>query len=219
MISGGDASGKTAWRILIAGTGGQGVLTAARLLSEYFVEKGHEVVSGQLHGMARRAGAVQASVMIDAGISPVMRLGSCDCVLGFEPMEAVRAVPYMSSGTTVLMNQVPVIPSILGQRFARKKQQHDYPDLHVLAAAILGVTNRLHQFDATKPARDSGSIATLNSVMLGCMFAAELLPYRASEFWSTLTRRMSSSWIEMNQGAFESGKELGRQFRATERVG
>jgi len=50
VISGGDASGKTAWRILIAGTGGQGVLTAARLLSEYFVEKGHEVVSGQLHG-------------------------------------------------------------------------------------------------------------------------------------------------------------------------
>ena len=46
------------WRICIVGTGGQGVLTAARLLCDTFVERGHDVVSGQLHGMAQRGGGV-----------------------------------------------------------------------------------------------------------------------------------------------------------------
>lgn len=71
------------WRILIAGTGGQGVLTAARLLCDVFVEDGHQAVSGQLHGMAQRGGSVQSSVIIDCGISPVIPSGRADFVLGF----------------------------------------------------------------------------------------------------------------------------------------
>jgi hypothetical protein len=71
------------WRIAIAGTGGQGVVTAARVLCDAFVEQGHDVVSSQLHGMAQRGGSVQSAVMIGAppisswGSSPSRRHGPC----------------------------------------------------------------------------------------------------------------------------------------------
>ncbi len=92
------------------GTGGQGVLTAAKLLCAAFMERGHEVVSDQAHGMAQRGGCVQSSVMIDCGISPVIAQGTADFVLGFEPVETARALPIMAATTTVFMNTSPVIP-------------------------------------------------------------------------------------------------------------
>ena len=76
----------------------QGVLTAARALCEFFAERGHNVVSGQLHGMAQRGGSVQSSVVIDSGISPVIARGRADFVVGFEPAETVRALPFNMFG-------------------------------------------------------------------------------------------------------------------------
>ena len=102
------SSGRYGWRIVFAGTGGQGVITAARLLTQFFSRRGSQVVSGQLHGMAQRGGSVQASVMIDSGISPVMPTGAADCVVGFEPVETVRALSFMSPRTTVFMNTTSI---------------------------------------------------------------------------------------------------------------
>ncbi len=62
-------------KILMVGTGGQGVLTAVRLLSEVLVEQGHKIVSGQLHGMAQRGGPVQSSLMINSGSAPIIGNG------------------------------------------------------------------------------------------------------------------------------------------------
>ena len=72
-----DRSGR---RLVLVGTGGQGVLTAARVLCDIFVDRGHYVVSGQLHGMAQRGGSVVSTVSIDAGISPVIPSGKADVV-------------------------------------------------------------------------------------------------------------------------------------------
>jgi len=121
MASRGRQGGKSGWRVLIVGTGGQGVLTAARLLCDLFVDRGHDVVSGQLHGMAQRGGSVQSSVLIDCGSSPMIAKGRADVVLGFEPVETARALPFMSSRTVVYMNTNPVIPYTVGQQWVLSK--------------------------------------------------------------------------------------------------
>jgi indolepyruvate ferredoxin oxidoreductase beta subunit len=204
---------RSGWRILIAGTGGQGALTAARVLSEFMIEKGHDIVSGQLHGMSQRAGSVQSSVMIDCGISPVMASGTADCLLGLEPVEAVRALPFLSARTVVFMNTAVVVPFVLGQRFARKEGDADYPDVGRLIAHLRAVTDHVFPLDATDLALQSGSIRAINTVMLGCLFGSGILPHTSEEFWSAASGKMPPAWAKANTSAFQSGVTIGRESR------
>ena len=208
MSPGDGQTERAGWRILIAGTGGQGVLTAARLLCECFVELGHDVVSGQLHGMAQRGGSVQSSVMIDCGISPVIATGGADIVLGFEPVETARALPLMSSRTVVHMNTAPVIPYVLGQRAALKEGEAEYPDVAKLSDSIRAVASRVFTFDATGRALEVASAKALNMVMVGCLLGCASLPCTPGDFWDIAKGRMPPALVEANTRAFASGVEL-----------
>ncbi len=201
------------WRILIAGTGGQGVLTAARLLCECFAQLGHQVVSGQLHGMAQRGGAVQSSVIIDGGSSPVIPSGRADFVVGFEPVETARALPFVSRHTTVYMNTAPVVPYVLAQRAALKKEQAQYPDVQQLADGVRAVASRTFAFDATQRAARAGSVRALNMVMLGCLLGSGSLPCSAEDFWNIVAKRMPAALGEANTKAFRGGTDLAAELQ------
>lgn len=200
------------WRICIVGTGGQGVLTAARLLCDAFVDGGHEVVSGQLHGMAQRGGSVQSSVMIDCGTSPMMGSGRADFVLGFEPVETVRALPLMSSSTAVFMNTAPIIPFTLGQQTVLQKEEAEYPKIAELESAIRQTTDRLVSFDATQAALEAGSAKALNLLLLGCLLGTGQLPCTVEQFWDTVNRRMPHVLVQASVQAYNRGVALGKKF-------
>ena len=209
---GNGSTHRAGWRIVFAGTGGQGVITAARLLTDFFAGRGFQVVSGQLHGMAQRGGSVQASVMIDCGISPVIPAGAADCVVGLEPVETVRTIPYMSEKTTVFLNTTPVVPYILSQLAARGEGDAGYPSLEYLQGHIRSVTSKLFVLDATELARGAGMVRTLNIVMVGCLFGSGLLPATPEEFVETVMKTVPSKLAEVNNRAFQIGVEYGRKL-------
>jgi indolepyruvate ferredoxin oxidoreductase beta subunit len=203
---------RSGWRILIAGTGGQGVLTAARLLCDCFVELGHHVVSGQLHGMAQRGGAVQSSVIIDAGISPVIARGRADFVLGLEPVETARALPFMSSRTLVYMNTAPVVPFVLAQRVVLQEGDAEYPNVQQLADRVRSVAPSTFTLAATQFALEAGSTQALNIVMLGCLLGSGSLPCTVDDFWSMVSKQMPPTARESNTKAFGKGVEFAAEF-------
>jgi indolepyruvate ferredoxin oxidoreductase beta subunit len=203
------------WRILIAGTGGQGVLTAANLLTDFFVQKGHDVTSGQVHGMAQRGGSVQSSVMVDCGINPAVPIGGADVVLGLEPVETVRALTFISSRTTVFMNTAPVIPFTLDQQRVRGKSDARYPDVGELAARIRSIASDLLTLDATHLAQQAGSVKALNMVMLGCWLGSGLYPINAEEFKDSILAGAPAGVAEVNAKAFLSGVEVGKTAPVT----
>lgn len=186
------------WRILAVGTGGQGVVTVARLLSRFFVTWGHKVVSGQLHGMAQRGGAVQSTVMVDCGVSPIIPEGKADFVLALEPIECARALRLVSPRTSVFMNTAMVLPFSVAQNEARKRGSGP-PNVRELEDAIRSVTPHVCAVDATALAVQAGSARTLNLVMLGSLFGADLLPYRPADFTDTI------ALTKGNARAFTSG--------------
>ena len=217
MNTGNGRCHRRGWRIVIAGTGGQGVVTAARLLCECFAERGHEVVSGQLHGMAQRGGAVQSSVIIDGGISPIISSGRADFVVGLEPVETVRALPLMSSQTTVYMNTTPVIPFVLAQRAVREEGGGEYPEIAELVRCVRAVTDNLfsvapgscrwaHRLEAGTTA-EAGFSAALNMVMLGCLLGSGALPCTAEAFSDFVAARSPGALREANVRAFRMGVE------------
>ncbi|GAB4161542.1 MAG: indolepyruvate oxidoreductase subunit beta [Planctomycetota bacterium] len=81
----GDAAGKATGRrsleLVICGLGGQGALFLSRLLAEAAMADGREVLSAEMHGMARRGGAVEAFVKIGEFASPLVRPGRADLAL------------------------------------------------------------------------------------------------------------------------------------------
>lgn len=199
------------WRILITGTGGQGVLTAARLLTDFFVAEGASVTSGQLHGMAQRGGSVHSSVMVDCGMSPVIPKGGANTVLGLEPVETARALPFISSQTTVFMNTAPVIPFTLDQQAVRTEGEVRYPDVSELAALLESVTSHVLAIDATRLALEAGSIKVLNVVMLGCWFGSGLSPFAPEDFMDTMLKSTPASSRGVNRKAFLSGVKCSKR--------
>jgi indolepyruvate ferredoxin oxidoreductase beta subunit len=204
---GGPSNG---FRILLAGTGGQGVLLAARLLTDFFVRRGHAVVSAQLHGMAQRGGAVQATVMVDTGPSPALRRGDADFLVGLEPVETARALPFVSGKTIVHMNIAPVIPYVLSQQYVLGDTEAKYPDLGRLEACLRSATPHVFPVEGTALAEQAGSVKTLNMVMVGCLVGSGRLPCTPDDFLNTVVKRAPSRLAETNQRAFLSGVEAGR---------
>lgn len=200
-------------RILIVGTGGQGVLTCARLLGECLVELGHHVVSGQLHGMAQRGGSVQSCVLVDAGDSPVIPDGGADFVIGFEPIETARALASMSGHTIVSMNTATITPFVLAQAFVQKKGDGRYPAVEGLVEQIRSVAPNVLTFDATQCAIKAGSIKSMNLVMLGCLLGSGVLPVAPEAFWDLARRRLPEAALEANARAFVMGTRLASDFQ------
>jgi indolepyruvate ferredoxin oxidoreductase beta subunit len=171
---------------------------------------GHQVLSSQLHGMAQRGGAVQSSVLIDCGVGPAIGRGGADIVLGLEPVETARALPFISAKTVVFMNTVPVVPCVLAQNYVLEEGPAEYPSVESLSASIREVTSKLATLDATALAKQAGSIKSINVVLLGCLFGSGLLPYTASDFKNSVLKTGPPQMVKINCKAFLSGTEFGK---------
>ncbi len=146
--------------VVLAGVGGQGVVTVARLLAEAGRRSDLAVKQSELHGMARRGGAVQAMVRladrpIDADLVPE---GTADVLLALEPLEGLRNVRYLGPGGIVVAAAEPV------------ENIGDYPLLESLYAALRALP-RCELVDAKRLARDAGAARSANMAMIGAATA------------------------------------------------
>ena len=67
------------YKILVAGVGGQGVLTLAEILAKAALAEGLNVRVGEIHGMAQRGGHVVCTVRIgDDASGPIIDAGAAD---------------------------------------------------------------------------------------------------------------------------------------------
>ena len=100
-------------RILFAGVGGQGVLSAGRWVGEAAHACGLPMVVGQIHGLSQRGGSVHAAVAIGGARDPEIPDGMADALVALEPMEGARALSKLSKRTVALVNTRPVLPGSL----------------------------------------------------------------------------------------------------------
>jgi len=195
------SSDREPFRLLLAGVGGQGILTIARAIGDAALTAGREVVVGQLHGMAQRGGSVEATVLIGLGRSSFIADGAADAVLALEPLEALRALPKMSAATTVVVNLGRVVPYTLAQ------QGREYPDLDRILAEIRAVAPELITVDGSALAQAAGVARSLNIVMLGALAGLEILPLAGDALWEAVARRLPAGHLETNRRAFAGGRE------------
>lgn len=100
-----------ATNVLLCGVGGQGTVLASKLIGLAAMERGENVRTAETIGMAQRGGCVVSHVRTGDTIhSPLIPIGEADVLIGFEPGEAVRCLPYLKKDGIVIVNNKPVKP-------------------------------------------------------------------------------------------------------------
>ena len=94
---------------LIAGVGGQGAVLASRLIATAAMKRGFDARTAETIGMAQRGGSVVSHIRIGSAIfSPLIPLGRADVLIGFDPAEAIRQLPFLSgSGKLITCDGSP----------------------------------------------------------------------------------------------------------------
>jgi len=98
------------WRLVFVGVGGQGNLLASRLLGEAALSVGIPAVVSEIHGMAQRGGIVESAVLLGDITSPIVSNGEADVLIGFEPVETLRALNKCNINTLIITNTCPLPP-------------------------------------------------------------------------------------------------------------
>ena len=183
--------------IILAGVGGQGILSIAAVIGLAAVESGLHLKQAEVHGMSQRGGAVQSHLRIsDKPIaSDLIPEGNCDIILSVEPMEALRYLPFLSADGWVISSS-QVFQNI-----------EDYPREEALFDAIRKVKNHII-IDASGMAKDLGSQKVSNMVMLGAASKhLGLTPESLNGALGALFGRKGEEVVQLNGSALQAGRE------------
>ena len=186
-------------RIFFTGVGGQGTLTATVLLAQAAMNKGLAVTAGEVHGMAQRGGVVESTLLIGGFSSPRIAAGEADILLGFEPLETLRALPYLRKGGTVISNE-EIIPSI-GVTMGRE----EYPDMDGLKAKIRACASRTLFLPCLSLGHEAGAVQCGNLSLMAALCATGVLPVTPEDLADTVRARCKAKIVDRNLHAIELG--------------
>ncbi len=183
--------------IIIAGVGGQGILTIASIIDLAAMNLGLNVKQAEVHGMSQRGGAVESHLRISSKViwSDLIPLGKADLILSIEPMEALRYLPFLAPKGIIVTATEPY------------DNISDYPDKNELLRTISHSASHI-LVDAGAIAAEAGSAKVYNVVMLGA--ASPYLGIAQSELEKAIViffSRKGEEIVNMNLKAFRLGKD------------
>ena len=181
--------------IILAGVGGQGILSIATVIGLAAVNNSLNIKQAEVHGMSQRGGAVYSHLRLsDQPIaSDLIPMGKADIVLSVEPMEALRYIHYLTPGGWVVTNTHPFVN--IG----------NYPDQQVLMEKLNALQNRV-LVDADTLASECGNTKASNMVMLGA--AVPFLNMDVKDMEKAITsifERKGDEVVAMNIRALQAG--------------
>jgi indolepyruvate ferredoxin oxidoreductase beta subunit len=186
--------------LVIAGVGGQGVLTIAAVLDRAAHEAGLYVKQSEVHGMAQRGGAVSAFVrMSDQPIaSDLIARGRAGLLLSVEPLEALRYTHLLQPEGWIVSDITPML------------NVPDYPAMEQVYKVLYSAPH-LVAIDATRLAQKAGTIKAQNVAVLGAAAMHLPLPIELIENQiRALFERKGERIVNANIHAFRKGDSASR---------
>jgi indolepyruvate ferredoxin oxidoreductase beta subunit len=188
--------------IILAGVGGQGILSIAAIVGAAAIGKGLYLKQSETHGMSQRGGAVVSHLRIaDYPVaSDLIPLGGADVILSVEPMESLRYLPFLSSKGWLVSNSTMF------------NNISDYPDFELIEYEIRKLPHSV-LLDADGIARKLGHPRGSNMVMLGA--ASPFLDLTRDEIISgieAIFSRKGADVVQMNIKAFQAGYQISTEM-------
>ncbi len=184
--------------IILAGVGGQGILSIATVIGSAALEQGLYLKQAEVHGMSQRGGDVQSHLRLSSEpiYSDLIPKGSADLIVSLEPMEALRYVPCLDRAGWIITNTAPFV------------NIPNYPDIEKVKDELSCYPNVI-AFDVDALAKDLGTPRGANMVLLGAT-AAALGILDADKLRDGIRRvfaRKGEAVVESNLKAFNAGLE------------
>ena len=192
--------------ILLTGGGGQGTVLASKLIAAAAMQKGLPVMSAETIGMAQKGGSVFSHLRIgDDVMSPMIRRGTADLLLAFEPAEAVRMLPYLREDGTVVVNSHPVMPVTAALKGT------DYTGREMITYLQENVRHLL-VIDGWQAMQDLKNPKVLNVVMLGAALKSGALSFLTEEdLLSAIRVKVKPGFVALNEKALAYYAEGNKQ--------
>ncbi len=191
--------------ILLAGVGGQGILSIAAIIGYAAVNEELYIKQSEVHGMSQRGGEVQSHVRIsDKPIfSDLIPRKEADIILSMEPMEGLRYTSYLNDGGWFISNQSPFI------------NISNYPDKEEIIKEIKQLQHHI-LIDADNIAKELSATRSVNMIMLGAAAPLLDLPIEKLEGGiQQIFKSKGANIIQKNIDAFQKGKAYTEKQIAT----
>lgn len=182
--------------IILAGVGGQGILTIATIIGEAAAKAGVNLKQAEVHGMSQRGGDVQSTLRLSTEpiYSDLIREGSADLIISMEPMEALRYVPYLVEQGWVVTSSHPY------------KNIPNYPDVQQIVEELESLPHTV-MLPIEDLARQNNMPKSANVVLLGmaARYIEILSPEELRESIKRVFASKGEAVVEMNLRAFDLG--------------
>ncbi len=190
---------KEPYSILVAGVGGQGNLVCGRIIAEATIKQGLRPVVGDTFGASRRGGSVLTHIRIGTrDWGPLIPRGGADILLGFEPVEALRAaLRFARERTVAIVSVIPIPPSNVASGNLA------YPEIGDIKRGLESICESVYMLDAAPVLKSLGSTKVLNSYMLGALSMLENTPLDSRNLKRALSEVLDSDrdMTVFNEGA------------------
>lgn len=189
--------------IVLAGVGGQGILTIATILGAAALNENLYLKQAEVHGMSQRGGDVQSNLRLSSSPihSDLIPLGGADLIVSLEPMEALRYLPFLSAEGWIVANSLPFV------------NIDNYPDMTAVEEELARCP-RVITFDMEALAKEVASARSSNLVLLGAASPfIELEPEKIEDAIRALFTPKGEKIVEANIAAFRAGRERALELK------
>ncbi len=189
--------------IVLAGVGGQGILSIATVIGYAAVDSGLFLKQAEVHGMSQRGGAVLSHLRIsDKEIySDLVPEGRADLIISAEPMESLRYLPFLSKEGWIITNKNPFI---------------NIPNYPAIESILAEVEKQPHHisFDGDGIAKNTGNARGVNMVIAGAASVFIDIPFeKMKEGVRFIFNRKGEDIVNKNLMALEEGRKYALEHR------
>ena len=183
--------------IILAGVGGQGILSIATVIGEAALKENLNIKQAEVHGMSQRGGDVQSNLRISSEpiASDLIAKGCADLIISLEPMEALRYLPYLAKDGWIVTNTEPFV------------NIPNYPAIEEVNAELDKIANVI-KVDVDAIAKEAGNPRGANIVLLGaCSHLLGIEPEKFEQGIERIFARKGAEVVESNLKAFKAGQK------------
>lgn len=184
------------FNIIIAGVGGQGLITALQLIAQAALSRGYDVKTSELHGLSQRGGSVSVHIRFGAKVfSPLVSRAKADLIMALESQEALNVAEFASKKTVFLINQYQT--PTLGESVSEKEVENN----------LKGITKKVLFISASDICKkELGNPVVAGIFLLGYASTKKFIPLQIDDLKKAIKEVMPKKYWDLNLKALELAK-------------